>query len=190
MASSESRPLGCGAGSVGSTEGNEFEQQRKAAWTWRRREEALEGASEKARDGVLVEHMYVKDANSMLEVLCALEGRPNSEEELQKIRQGVTTRVESRQNMGAMEERLPREEVSWQKYIQRTMQGRRMGGPPELDEWAAEGGSKVAVYRETRSGEGYRTLVEYGDGTPLDAGILWTRRRVYAILGDCQGSEE
>ena len=135
---------------------------------------ALEGAREKTGDGLLVEHMYGKDVNSMWEVLCALEGRPDSEEELQTIRQGVATRVESRHNLGAMEECLPREEVSWQKYIQRTRQGRRMGGPPEVEAWAVEGGCRVAVYRDSKSGEGYRKLVEYGDGTLLDAGILWT----------------
>ena len=71
-----------------------------------------------------MEHMYGKDVNSLGEVLCALEGGPNGEEELQKIRQGVATRVESRHSMGAMEEYLPWDEVSWQKYIQRTSQGR------------------------------------------------------------------
>ena len=115
------------------------------------------------------------------------EGRPNSEEGVQRIRQGVATRVESRHNMGEMEECLPKEEVSWQKYIQRTRQGRRMGGPLEVEAWAAEGGYKVAVYRETKSGNGYRKLVEYGEGTPLDAGILWTKRRTYAVLWGVRG---
>ena len=152
VAYSESRPSTCGAGSVGSTEGkkgNEAEQQRKAAWAWKRREEALEGAREKTGDAV---HMYGRDVNSMWEVLCALEGRPNSEAELQKTRQGVATRVESRHNLGAMEECLPREEVSWQKYIRRTGQGRGMEGPPEVEALAAEGGYKVAAYRESKSG--------------------------------------
>ena len=136
---------------------------------------------------MLIEHMYGKDVNTLWEVLCALEGRPNSEEEVQRIRQGVATRTESRHNMGEMEECLTREDVSWQKYIQRTRQGRRMGGPPEVEAWAAEGGYKVAVYRETKSGDGYRTLVEYGEGTPLDAGILWTKRRTYAVLWGVRG---
>ena len=182
VASGESRPSTCGAGSVGSTAGNEVEQQRKAAWAWKRREGALEGAREKTGEGVLVEHMYGKDVNTLWEVLCALEGRPNTEEEVQRIRQGVATRVESRHNMGEMEECLPKEEVSWRKYIQRTRQARRIGGPPEVEAWAAEGGYKVAVYRETKSGNGYRKLVEYGEGTQLDAGILWTKRRTYAVL--------
>ena len=43
LASGESRLSSCGARSVVSTEGNEVEQQRKAAWAWKRREEALEG---------------------------------------------------------------------------------------------------------------------------------------------------
>ena len=45
----------------------------------------------------------------------------------------------------------------------------------------------MAVYRETKSGDGYRKLVEYGDGTPLDAGILWTKRRAYAVLWGVRG---
>ena len=167
--------------------GNDEEQQRKAAWAWKRREGALEGARERGEEGVLVEHMYGKDVNTLWEVLCALEGRPNSDEEVQRIRQGVATRVESRHNMGDMEECLPQEEVSWQRYIQRTRQGRRMGGPPEVEAWAAEGGHKVAVYRETKNGNGYRKLVEYGEGTPLDAGILWTKRRTYAVLWGVRG---
>ena len=121
---------------------------------------------------MLVEDMYGKDVDSMRAVLCALEGRPSSEEELQRIRQGVATRVESRHMSGAMEECLPRDEVSWQKNIQRTGQKGGMGGPPEVEAWAAEGGFKVAVYKETKSGEGYRKLVAYGNGTPLDAGML------------------
>ena len=112
VASGESRPSTCGAGSVGSTAGNEVERQRKAASAWKRREGGLEGAREKTGEGVLVEHRYRKDVNTLWEVLCALEGRPHSEEEVQRIRQGVATRVESRHNMGEVEECLPKEEVS------------------------------------------------------------------------------
>ena len=42
----------------------------------------MEGARERAEEGVLVEHIYGKDVNTLWEVLCALEGRPNSEEEV------------------------------------------------------------------------------------------------------------
>ena len=45
----------------------------------------------------------------------------------------------------------------------------------------------MAVYRETKSGDGYRKLVEYEGGTPLDAKILWTKRRAYAVLWGVRG---
>ena len=45
----------------------------------------------------------------------------------------------------------------------------------------------MAVYRETKSGDGCRKLVEYGDGSPLDAEILWTKRRAYAVLWGVRG---
>ena len=80
VTSSDSRPLTCGAGSVGNTQGNELEQQPKATWAWKRQGDALEGARDRTGDGVLVEHMYGKDVNSLWAVLCALEGRPSSEE--------------------------------------------------------------------------------------------------------------
>ena len=62
-----------------------------------------------------------------------------------------------------------------------------MGGPPEVEAWAAEGGYKVAVYRETKTGNRYRKLVEYVEGTPLDSGILWTKRRTYTVLWGVRG---
>ena len=51
-----------------------------------------------------------------------------------------------------------------------------------MEAWAAEGGYRATVYQETKSGEGYRKLVEYGDGCLLNAGILWTKKRVRAVL--------
>ena len=182
VTSGDSRPLTGGAGRVGSTERNEVEQQRKTASAWKRREDALEGARERMGDGVLVEQTDGKDGDSLWAVLCTLEGRPSSEEELKEVRQRVATKVEIRHNFDTMEERLPQEEVSWQRYIQRTRQGRRIGGPAEVEARATEGGCKVAVYRETKSREWYRKLVEYGNRSPLEAGILWTSERVYAVL--------
>ena len=41
--------------------------------------------------------------------------------------------------------------------------------------------------RKTKSGEGYRKLVEYGDGLPLDAGILWNKNTVYAVFWGVRG---
>ena len=44
VTSSDSWPSTCGAQSLGSTGGQKREQQRKAAWAWKRREKDLEGA--------------------------------------------------------------------------------------------------------------------------------------------------
>ena len=142
----------------------------------------MEGAQERTGDAVVVEYMDRKDVVSLWAVLCALEGRLKSKEELAMIRPEVVTRVESRHKAGTLEERLAPKEVSRQKYIQRTTQGGRIGGPPEVEAWAAEGGYRIAVYREPKRGEGYRKLVEYGGGYPLHAGILWTKQRVYTVL--------
>ena len=90
------------------------------------------GARQRTGDGVVVEHMNRKDVHALWGVLCALDCRPNSREELAMIQQGVVTRVESRHKAGTLAECLPPEEVSWQKYIQRTTQGRPIGGPPEV----------------------------------------------------------
>ena len=45
----------------------------------------------------------------------------------------------------------------------------------------------MAIYRETKSGNRYRKLVEHREGTPLEAGILSTKRRTYAVLWGVRG---
>ena len=65
MTSNDSKPSTCGAGIVGSAERNEEEQQCKAAWAWKRREDALEGAREPTWDGVVVEHIDEKDVETL-----------------------------------------------------------------------------------------------------------------------------
>ena len=52
-----------------------------------------------------------------------LEGRPNNDDEISMLQRGVVVRVEGKQKAGTLEEQLPPEEVSWQKYIRRTAQG-------------------------------------------------------------------
>ena len=84
VTSSNSRPSTCVAGSVGSTEANDVEQQRKAAWAWKRPENAFEGVRERTAVGVLVEHMDGKDVDSLWAVLCALDGRLSSKGGVEK----------------------------------------------------------------------------------------------------------
>ena len=53
-----------------------------------------------------------------------------------------------------MQEPLPQGETGWRKYVRKLLQGRRTGGPPEVEAWAVKGGYRVKVYRETKDGEG------------------------------------
>ena len=57
-----------------------------------------------------------------------------------------------------------------------------MGGPPEVGEWVVKSGYRVKVYRETKDGEGYRKIQEYGGEKGVQAGILWRKKRVYEVV--------
>ena len=93
MTSNDSRPSTCGAGNV---EGHEAEQKHRAALAWTRRADALVGAPKRTADVMVVEYMDGNDADSLWGVLCVLQGRPNSEDGMAMLRQGVVTRVEGR----------------------------------------------------------------------------------------------
>ena len=80
----------------GSVEGDEEEQKRRVPWAWNRREDALEGAPERTRDKMVVDYMEGKDTDSLWRVLCVLEGRPISEEEMATLQQGVIMGVEGK----------------------------------------------------------------------------------------------
>ena len=65
----------------------------------------------------------------------------------------------------------------------RETNGRATGGGSMSD----GGGIQIGGVRRNEKPRDYRKLVEYGDGRPLDAGILWTRQRVNAVLWGGQG---
>ena len=62
-----------------------------------------------------------------------------------------------------------------------------MGGPPEVEAWAAGGGYRVTVYRQAKGGAGYRKINEYGEESGKRAGILWMKKRVYAVMWEKEG---
>ena len=184
MASNCSRPSACSAESV---EGDIAEQQRRRAWAWAQREEKIKGTRERMGGNVVVEEVERDGGDSLWRVLCMLVGRPDSEEEV--LRRGVVARVEEGQISGTLAEYLLPHEAGWKRYLLRVAQGRRMGGPPEVEAWAVGRGFCVTVYRETRNGEGYRKLVDYGEGDPLGAGILGNKKRVYTVLWGVRAEE-
>ena len=61
-----------------------------------------------------------------------------------------------------MQESLPQGETGWQEYVRKLLQGRMMGGLLEVQAWAVKSGYRVKVYRETKDGEGYTKIQEYG----------------------------
>ena len=109
-------------------------------------------------------------------LLSVTEGMRLSKESGISICGGEVAKWEERQHAGILREPLPPGVLDWQRYIRRVEQGRRMGGPPEVEALTAGHGYRVMVYRETKSGEGY------GEGRPHSAGIMWTNNTVYAVL--------
>ena len=163
--------------------------QRRAVWVWARREGTITtGAGERTGDNLVAEEVEGEGDSSLWRVLCVLEGRPSSEEEVAVLRKVVVMRVDEGQAAGTLKEELLPQEAGRKKY-QRVAQGRRMGGPPEVEAWVMGRGCSVPVYRDARNGKGYRKLKEFQDGSTLGAGILWSKRRVYAVLWGIRGEE-
>ena len=108
------------------------------------------------------------------------------------MRDKVVATVEERRKAGELQKPLPPGETGWQVYIQKIVQRRRMGGPPEVEAWEMAGGYREKVYRETKDGAGYRKIQEYGEEEGVSVGILWKKTRVYGVAwghgGEMKGS--
>ena len=120
--------------------------------------------------------------DSLWRAMNAIEGGQGTYEEGKEMRDKVVANVEERWRAGELQEPLPSGETGWQVYIQKMVQGRRMGGPPEVEAWAMGGGYRVKVYRETKDGAGYRKIQEYGEEKGVSVGILWKKTRVYEVV--------
>ena len=99
-----------------------------------------------------------------------------------KCEKKVVAAAVERWNAGEMQEPLPQGKTEWQAYIQKMLQGRRMGGPPEVEAWAMGSGYRVNMYRETKDESGYRKIQEYGREKAVSIGILWKKTRVYEVV--------
>ena len=125
-----------------SAEGEVHEtQRRKTAGARARGEGAMEGARERISAGVVAQSMEDDGMECLWRVLSVIEAGQGSGEEAKKVRDRVIATVEGRSKPGALKKQLPPWETGWQGYIQKTVQGRRMGGPPGVEAWAAEGGT-------------------------------------------------
>ena len=136
-------------------------RKRRAACAWTGSERTFEGEQDRIHAGVVTQGMEGDGVDSLWRAMSVIEGGQGTNEEAKEVPARVVAAVEERLQTGVMQEPLPQGETGWKEYLRKLVQGRRMGGPPEVEAWAAKNGYRVKVYRETKDGEGYRKIQEY-----------------------------
>ena len=159
-------------------------QKRRTACAWTGSESAFEGEQDRIHAGVVTQGMEGDGVDSLWRAMSVTEGGQGTSAEAKKMRQRVVTAVEERLQAGERQKPLPQGDMGWKEDVQKLVQGRTMGGPPEVEAWAVKNGYRVKVYRETKDGEGYRKIQEYGGEKGVQVGILWKKTRVYEVVWD------
>ena len=139
-------------------------RKRRTACALTGSERAFEGEQDRIHPGVVTQGMEGDGVDSLWRAMSVIEGGQGTSAEAKEVRARVVTAVEERLQAGEMEEPLPQGETGWKEYVRKLVQGRRMGGPPGVEALAVKNGYRVKVYRETKDGEGYRKIQEYGGG--------------------------
>ena len=165
-------------------------RKRRAACAWTGSERTFEGEHDRIHAGVVTQGMEGDGVDSLWRAMSVIEGGQGTNEEAKEVRARVVAAFEERLQAGVMQEPLPQWETGWKEYIRKLVQGRRMGGPPVVEAWAAKNGYRVKVYRETKDGEGYRKIQEYGGEQGMTAGILWRKTRVYRVVWEHEETGE
>ena len=165
-------------------------RKRRAACAWTGSERTFEGEQDRIHAGVVTQAMEGDRVDSLWRAMSVIEGGQGTNEEAKEVRARVVAAAKERLQTGVMQEPLPQGETGWKEYVQKLVQGRRMGGPPEVEAWAAKTGYRVKVYRETKDGEGYRKIQEYGGEKGMTVGILWGKTRVYEVVWEHEGTGE
>ena len=142
----------------------------------------MDGARERIHAGVVTQSMEGDGMDSLWRAMNVIEGGQGTSAEAKEVREKVVTAVEERWQAGEMQQPLPQGEAGWQAYVRKLLQGRRMGGPPEVEAWAVRSGYRVKVYRETKDGAGYKKIQEYGGEKGVRVRILWKKTRVYEVV--------
>ena len=125
-------------------------QRRQTACAWTRSERALDGERERIHARVVTQSMEGDGMDSLWRAMNVIEGGQGTSAEAKEVREKVVTAVGERWQAGKMQEPLPQGEAGWQAFVRKLLQGRRMGGPPEVEAWAVKSGYRVKVYRETK----------------------------------------
>ena len=129
-------------------------RKRRAACAWTGSERAFEGEQDRIHAGVVTQGMEGDGVDSLWRTMSVIEGGQGTSAEAKEVRARVVAAAEERLQAGVMQEPLPQGETGWKEYVRKLVQGRRMGGPPEVEAWAVKNGYRVKVYRETKDGEG------------------------------------
>ena len=124
-------------------------QRRRTACARARSEHALEGERERIGAGVVTLSTEGDRKESLWRAMNVIGGGQVTSAEGKEVPEKVVVAVEERWKAGEMQEPLPHGEAGWQSYVQKLLQRRRMGGPPEFEAWAVRSGYRVKVYRET-----------------------------------------
>ena len=165
-------------------------QRRRAACAWARSERALIAEQERNQAGVVAQSMEGDGMDSLWREMNVIEGGQGTRKKAKEVRDRVIATVKERWKAGELQEPLPPGEKGWQVYIQKMVQGRRMGGAPEVEAWVMGGGYRVTLYRETKDGAGYRKIQEVGEDKGVRAGIPWKKTRVYEVVWEQEGQEK
>ena len=124
-------------------------QRRRTACAWARSERGPDGERERIHAGMVTHSMKGDGMDSLWRAMNVIEGRQGTSAEAKEVREKVVAAVEERWQAREMQEPLPQGEAGWQAYVRKRLQGRRMGGPQEIEAWAVRSGYRVKVYRET-----------------------------------------
>ena len=168
---------------MGDAQNTESEaQRRRTACAWARSERALDGEREQIHADVVKQSVGCDGMDSLWRAMNVIEGGQGTSAEAKEIREKVVAAVEERRQAGEMQEALPQGKAGWQAYVRKLLQGRRMGGPLEVEASGVRSGYRMRVYRETNDGTRYRKCQEYGGEKGVSVGILWRKRRVYEVV--------
>ena len=165
-------------------------RKRRVACAWTGSERTFEGEQDRIHSGVVTQGMEGNGVDSLWRAMSVIEGGQGTSAEAKEVRARVVAAVEERLQAGVMQEPLPQGETGWKEYVRKLVQGRRMGGLPEVETWAVKNGYRVKVYPLTKDGEGYRKIQEYGGEEGMTVGILWRKTRVYEVVWEHQETGE
>ena len=131
---------------MGDTENTESEGQRRGtACAWAQSERAFDREQERIQAGVVAQSMEGDVMDFLWRAMNVIQGGQGTREDAKRVRDKVFATVAERWKAGELQKPLPPGETAPQVYIQKIVQGRRMGGASEVEAWERQGGYRMKV---------------------------------------------